>query len=199
MSARRHRDERGNMLPLAIASLFVLFAVLAFAIDQGIAYAAKARQENVLDAARSACMDASFALTAKNSQDPGRAVAEAVVGTAREEGFAGCVTVWFYEEPAEGLSLSERLWAVGMQMEEEAPTVFSRGYGLSSLPVASHRVVVAEPYASERAWRPDERACGRYEAAAGAGAAGISFVRMDKLDEFPAEMADSVRAALSEG
>ena len=57
------------MAPLAVAAAFVLFAALAFSVDQGIAYATKARQENALDAARAACMDASFALRAKNDDD----------------------------------------------------------------------------------------------------------------------------------
>ena len=88
--------ERGNMLPLAVMCVLVLFAVLAFAVDQGIAYAAKARQENALDAARSACMDASFALAAKNDENPGRLVANLVIRTVREEGFSGRVRVWFF-------------------------------------------------------------------------------------------------------
>ena len=72
MNASDRRDERGSALPLVLVAALALFAVLAFSVDQGIAYAAKARQENALDAARAACMDASFALVAKNADDPGR-------------------------------------------------------------------------------------------------------------------------------
>ena len=176
MSRRLRCNETANMLPLAVIAMLFLFSVLSFAIDQGIAYVAKARQENALDTVRSACMDPAFALYAKNVEDPGREVAELVVRTAREEGFAGCATVWFYEAEESLLPSSERLWGIGVQLEEDVPTVFARGFGVPSLPVASHKVMVAVPYASERAWRPEERRCGRY--GAGAGSNGVSFVSM---------------------
>ena len=136
MNASDRRDERGSALPLVLVAALALFAVLAFSVDQGIAYAAKARQENALDAARAACMDASFALVAKNADDPGRMVADRVVRTARDAGFEGKASVWFYETPEESVSSTERHWVVGMQFEEESPTVFARGYGIEGLPVA---------------------------------------------------------------
>lgn len=196
MSRRLRCNETANMLPLAVIALFFLFSVLSFAIDQGIAYAAKARQENALDAVRSACMDPTFALYAKNVEDPGREVAELVVRTAREEGFAGSATVWFYEAAESLLPSSERLWGIGVQLEEDAPTVFARGFGVPSLPVASHKVMVAVPYASERAWRPDERRCGRYGADAGTN--DVSFVPMGSLEEYPAPLVEALRSALPE-
>ena len=145
MNASDRRDERGSALPLVLVAALALFAVLAFSVDQGIAYAAKARQENALDAARAACMDASFALVAKNADDPGRMVADRVVRTARDAGFEGKASVWFYETPEESVSSTERHWVVGMQFEEESPTVFARGYGIEGLPVASYRVLTAMP------------------------------------------------------
>ena len=89
MNASDRRDERGSALPLVLVAALALFAVLAFSVDQGLAYAAKARQENALDAARAACMDASFALVAKNADDPGRRVADRVVRIARGYGIEG--------------------------------------------------------------------------------------------------------------
>ena len=163
MNASDRRDERGSALPLVLVAALALFAVLAFSVDQGIAYAAKARQENALDAARVACMDASFALVAKNADDPGRMVADRVVRTARDAGFEGKASVWFYETPEESVSSTERHWVVGMQFEEESPTVFARGYGIEGLPVASYRVLTAMPYAGEKVWRPETRRCGRYD------------------------------------
>ena len=161
MNASDRRDERGSALLLVLVAALALFAVLAFSVDQGIAYAAKARQENALDAARAACMDASFALVAKNADDPGRMVADRVVRTARDAGFEGKASVWFYETPEARASSTERHWVVGMQFEEESPTVFARGYGIEGLPVASYRVLTAMPYAGEKVWRPETRRCGR--------------------------------------
>lgn len=199
MRSTGHRSERGSMVPLVVVASLVLFAVLAFAVDQGIAYAAKARQENALDAARAACMDASFALVAKNADDPGRMVADRVVRTVRDAGFRGAVFVWFYEAPEESASSTERHWVIGMQLEEESPTVFARGYGIDALPVASYRVMTAMPYAGERVWRPTERRCGRYDYPAGTDATSWSYEALSSLDAFPAELAEAVRAALAGG
>lgn len=198
MSAKRRCDERGNMLPLAVAAALVLFAVLAFAVDQGVAYAAKARQENALDAARTACMDASFALVAKNADDPGRMIAERVARSVRDAGFHGKVAVWFYEEPETSVSSTERRWAIGMQLEEEAPTVFARGYGIDGLPVASWRVITATPYAGEKVWRPTARHCGRYDYAEGAVGSSWSYEELSSIDAFPAELVEALRATLAE-
>lgn len=189
-------DERGNMLPLVVVSVFVLLAVVAFSVDQAIAYAAKARQENALDSARAACMDASFSLVAKNDDNPGRALAECVVKTVRNDGFQGRVRVWFYEVSPESLSSSERLWAIGMQLEEAAPTVFARGFGIESLPVASHRSMSATPYSGEVTWRPEKRVCGCFDVEPDAGVGQITFVQMENLSEFPDEIIADVHAAL---
>lgn len=199
MSVEARFDERGNILPLAVMAALVLFVVLAFAIDQGIAYATKARQENALDAARVACMDASFALVAKNADDPGRMVAEHVARSVRGEGFTGAVSVWFYEAPEASLPKSERRWTIGMQLSEESPTVFARGYGIEGLPVASYRVMTAMPYAAEVVWAPQVRRCGRYDFAAGSGEFDCSYEQLATLDDFPVELAEVARAALPEG
>ena len=86
-----------------------------------------------------------------------------------------------------------------MQLEEDVATVFARGYGIDSLPAASHRVVLAQPYASERVWRPDIRACGCYDVAAGEDATGLRFTAYTELGAFPDEMVAEVRGALPEG
>lgn len=189
--------ERGSIVPLAVVSALVLFAVLAFAVDQGLAYAAKVRQENALDAARASCMDASFALSAKNAHNPARLIAEQAAQSVRAQGYEGYLSVWFYEAPQELLPATERLWVMGMQAEEEVPTVFARGWGVVGLPVASHRVVTAVPYAESHVWRPDERTCGRFDIAVGATPHEATFVPLNSLEEFPVEMGEQVRAATS--
>ncbi len=192
------RDERGTVLPLVVVSALVLIAVVAFAVDQGIAYAAKARQENALDAARAACMDASFALVAKNAEDPGAMVAACAVRALRDQGFDGSVSIWFYEVPAANSSKTERHWTIGMQVSERSPTVFARGYGIEGLPVASYRVMTAMPYAGEAVWRPSTRRCGRYNFAPGAGEANGAYTALATLGDFPDELVEATRAAMPE-
>ena len=106
--------------------------------------------------------------------------------------------MWFYETPEASASSTERHWVVGMQFEEESPTVFARGYGIEGLPVASYRVLTAMPYAGEKVWRPETRRCGRYDYPAGATAGSWTYEALNSLDAFPAELAEAARATLAE-
>lgn len=190
-------DERGTIAPLVVMAALLLFAVLAFSIDQGIACVAKVKQENALDAARDACMDASFALVVKNDDEPGRAVAHRIAETLRREGFAGEVAVWFYEAPAAEVPTSRRVWGIAIQVQEQSPTVFARGFGIASLPVASKRIVMAEPFADTVVWRPGHDVCGRFELTGDAEVSALLFERLSRLDEYPAELAAALRASIA--
>ena len=190
-------SERGTIAPLALTAVLLLFAVLAFSVDQGIACAAKVRQENAVDAARDACFDASFALMAKNADDPGLAVARRIAESLRSAGFSGAATVWFFEVPKEDLLASRRVWGVAVQLQEQAPTVFARGFGIESLPVASKRVLVAEPFAGSVVWRPDRSGGEVFELASGAAPTALARRGFDRLDDGPAELEREVRAAVA--
>ena len=190
-------SERGTIAPLALTAVLLLFAVLAFSVDQGIACAAKVRQENAVDAARDACFDASFALMAKNADGPGLAVARRIAESLRSAGFSGAATVWFFEVPKEDLLASRRVWGVAVQLQEQAPTVFARGFGIESLPVASKRVLVAEPFAGSVVWRPDRSGGEVFELASGAEPTALARRGFDRLDDGPAELEREVRAAVA--
>ena len=190
-------SERGTIAPLALTAVLLLFAVLAFSVDQGIACAAKVRQENAVDAARDACFDASFALMAKNADDPRLAVARRIAESLRSAGFSGAATVWFFEVPKEDLLASRRVWGVAVQLQEQAPTVFARGFGIESLPVASKRVLVAEPFAGSVVWRPDRSGGEVFELASGAEPTALARRGFDRLDDGPAELEREVRAAVA--
>ena len=187
-------SERGTIAPLALTAVLLLFAVLAFSVDQGIACAAKVRQENAVDAARDACFDASFALMAKNADDPGLAVARRIAELLRSAGFSGAATVWFFEVPKED---SRRVWGMAVQLQEQVPTVFARGFGIESLPVASRRVLVAEPFAGSVVWRPDRSGGEVFELASGAEPTALARRAFARLDEGPAELEREVRAAVA--
>lgn len=196
MFAKVRRDERGNIVPLALVSIFLLLAVMAFVADIGIAYYAKDRQEQVLDAARTVCMDAAVSQQAKYADDPGRVLSEQIVRTVRAQGFSGAIDVWFYEAPKGSVSESERYWVVGMQLSQDVPTMFAKGLGLDSIEAASCRIVEARPYASQKVWRPAKRICGKYSFSTQAGADQGKFVAVSELAGFPAEMAERAAAAM---
>ena len=188
--------EAGNMAPLAVVAAIVLISVLSFGIDQGIAYAAKDRQVQALDAARRACMDPTGALPAKFAEEPGREIAKLVVEAIRQQGVSGDVAVWFYEAPASALSADERLWVMGMQVSQDVPTSFGRALGVETIPASSCLIVKAKPYAAEKVWRPAKRICGCYRVAAGAGASSVAFTSLESIDDFPDEIAEEIRTAL---
>ena len=107
----------------------------------------------------------------------------------------GAVSVWFYEAPARAVAESERMWVVGMQVEEAKALPFA----VSSAPdakVASSRVFSARPYAAQQVWRPDARICGVYRFGDGCGAGQGRFSAISALEGFPREIAEEDQARL---
>ena len=72
------------MAPLAVALCLVLVMTLGFLADCAVLYGAKARQEQALDAARSACMDAGQAASAKYGDDAGAVLADLIARDERD-------------------------------------------------------------------------------------------------------------------
>lgn len=184
------RSERGSIAPLAVAVCLVLVAALGFTVDHGVAYAVKTHQEQVLDAARQACMDASGAVLAKYADDPGLALANTIAQAVRDQGISSSLTVWFYEAPAQSTRRNERLWVVGMQIEQQVPLPFSAPASPQALTVASSRALVAKPYSAEAVWRPERRICGLYRFAEGEAAGAATFSPISSLQGFPGEMVE---------
>lgn len=197
---RLHQAESGNIAPLAVVISLVLFAVLAFSIDQGIACAAKVRQENALDTARDACMGTSFALVVKNEEDPGRAIATRFVETLHNQGFSGSISVWFYEVSASKLPLTRRVWGIAVQLEEQTPTVFARGYGVPSISVASKRILIAEPFSNWQVWRPAQmgKGNGLYRRDSANSSLHLTYTPIASLEGFPSELHREIQAALTD-
>ena len=191
----RYRGEKGNVAPLAVALCLVLVMTLGFLADCAVLYGAKARQEQALDAARSACMDAGQAASAKYGDDAGAVLADSIVDQIRGQGVEGAVSGWFYEAPARAVAESERVWVVGMQVEEAKALPFA----VSSAPdakVASSRVFSARPYAAQKVWRPDARICGVHRFDDGCGAGQGRFSAINALEGFPREIAEEAQARL---
>ena len=189
-------NERGNIAPLAAALSLVLVAAMGFLADSAVLYGAKARQEQALDAARSTCMEANWAASAKYADDAGAVLADVIAGQVRSQGVQGAVSVWFYEAPAQAVTRSERLWVVGMQIDQVQALPFPVGTASDGMSVASSRVFCARPYAAVQVWRPETRVCGVYRFENGCGAGQGRFSAIASLDGFPDEIARQARALL---
>lgn len=191
-------DEEGNITPLSIVVCLVLVCAIGFVSNFGVAYAAKTKQEQALDAARSACMDPASAVPAKYSDTPGLFLADTIARVIREQGLEAPLSVWFYEAPKQSVSSSERLWVVGVQVEQNLELPFTAELAVGHLDVASNRIIVAKPYASEVVWRPQQRVCGVYRFDEGATQGSSSFSRITALEGFPDEMVQAARNASHE-
>ena len=129
--------RRGSALPLVLVAARAVRRVGVLRRSGHRLRGEGALRERALDAARAARMDASFALVAKNAGRSAEWWPIMSSATRARCGSGGEGVVWFYETPEESVSSTERHWVVGMQFEEESPTVFARGYGIGRLPVAA--------------------------------------------------------------
>lgn len=181
-------------MPATIAAAMLLLFAFCAVIDPACALFCKTQQESALAAAKEACMQPAFALAQKNSETPGRDVAESIVATLREGGFDGKVEVYYYEAPAALTGPAKRLYAVGVQVSEDYETIVSRGMGIETLPVASHTVFSAVPYSEERAWRPARTYSGVYAQAS--PEAGLAWTEKTGVEDFPDEVAAEAASQL---
>ena len=96
----RVRSESGAINILNVIIMLVLLIALGFAFELSAALDQQNAQTNDCSAARDATMASQNLLVAKNSDDPGLAIATAAVKSLRANGFNGEVEVWFYEAPS---------------------------------------------------------------------------------------------------
>lgn len=96
----RVRSESGAISILNVIIMLVLLIALGFAFELSAALDQQNAQTNDCSAARDATMASQNLLVAKNSDDPGLAIATAAVKSLRANGFNGEVEVWFYEAPS---------------------------------------------------------------------------------------------------
>ena len=95
----RVRSESGAISILNVIIMLVLLIALGFAFELSAALDQQNAQTNDCSAARDATMASQNLLVAKNSDDPGLAIATAAVKSLRANGFNGEVEVWFYDAP----------------------------------------------------------------------------------------------------
>lgn len=179
-------DERGDIIPACIAALFVLLFAFCALVDPACARFVKSAQESALSSAQAQVEKTSTAVQIKNSQTPGLDTSQAIVSDLRKSGYSGQVTVWFFEASVEQTGAAKRLFVIGVQLEEDMPTIISRGLGIESIPVGSHAVFSAVPYSAEQVWRPDTPINGIFKATA--EGTSVNYESKNSITEFPAEM-----------
>ena len=194
----KRRDEGGAIAVMTAFLCLILTAGLAFAGDAAASNAARSALVNDLSAARDATMSADVLLVAKNSDDPGRAIADAAVSQLRANGVTGEVEVWFWEAPSSQLPTGKRSWAWGVQSSVEGATGYATIFGGSGSEISAFITAHAVPYTAGEAWRPSSERMGKWAYAEGAEAGEGSFERVASLGETPQEIQDELADAVRE-
>ena len=176
----RVRSESGAINILNVIIMLVLLIALGFAFELSAALDQQNAQTNDCSAATMASQNL---LVAKNSDDPGLAIATAAVKSLRANGFNGEVEVWFYEAPSSAVPQSKRAWAWGIQTKSSLKGYFATySLGDFDIPIGAHVTAHAVPYTAGKAWRPADSGNGKYTS----------------TKELPQEVIDEMKTAVNQ-
>ena len=194
-----HPNEKGQVWVAFVSCLAVLAIVLAIVTELAPAFSAKVAQRSCLDCVESELGLPSSVLvdgqgTTASGPDTAQSVARRAVERCREAGFAGEVTVWFYEAPENTgkVDANDRLWAWEVHLVETCPTRLSGFTGTDGIRVESATCGTANPYARERVFRSATSQMG--QAACYVSDSGSSLSRdasVGSFDDMPQGLKDA--------
>lgn len=164
------RNEEGSTLVLYAVLLSALFACLVLGYGVAGAMTIRTNQESALSVVREVEMAPAMSLAAKNSNDPGMAIARRMVDGLRDGGFGDGIEVWFYEVPSAALTPERRVYAYEVVLTTPYDVPFGGAVGMDRVDVTSSVVASAMPYAEFEAWRPAAARNGVFRAAPGSSA-----------------------------
>ncbi len=195
-AGRRARlaDEAGNITIGFLACVLLVSVMLVGVIDLGGAFATRSNMENDLAVAVDSTKASGSGLVTKNADDPGKAIAEQVVSSLRQNGTKGRVCVWVEEAPASAVPQTMR--AIGVYVTLEGKYVpMTLGKLLNEISLGCENGCSVVPYSIEKAWRPATDVCGVYVAEE--GASDVVFTS-HTTDEVPAALTERVQDAISD-
>lgn len=193
----RVHSESGAINILNVIIMLVLLIALGFAFELSAALDQQNAQTNDCSAARDATMASQNLLVAKNSDDPGLAIATAAVKSLRANGFNGEVEVWFYEATSSAVPQSKRAWAWGIQTKSSLKGYFATySLGDFNIPIGSHVTAHAVPYTAGKAWRPADSGNGKYSFKAGSDTP--EYEEYTSTKELPQEVIDEMKTAVNQ-
>lgn len=189
MGTKSMRDETGTVLFAFFMSLPMLFAFLAFGIDAVRILDVKSIQGDALQTAANVQKSPTTALLAKNSEDPGRQIAEATVNSLRDIGYEGRIDIWFCEQDARtsARNAKSRLLLFQTDVADNVETSFGSLFGAQEALVESSEPGYLVPYSEFEAWKPAHVRNGRFRCEEGAPASQIEFTSF-QVSEMPEEM-----------
>jgi hypothetical protein len=166
ISRMRVDAERGSTLPLAVAVVFVLTIMLAFAFDMGGQLVLNERNNSDLQICREELEQVADGFQIKNSEKPDETIASLAVESLRNQGFSGDILVYVEELPkgyTKGslkLPDSDRVISVRICLIDEYDAMFARGVGIEKLEALTDLTFSICPYSESTVWRPSSGTAG---------------------------------------
>lgn len=150
---RQVADESGNITIAFVFFMVIICTLLVGIFDLSGALATRSSMENDLAAAIDETKTSSNALIVKNSDDPGKTIAEQVVKSIRQNGSNGKVSVWVSEADSSKVPEDMRAIAVWVMLEGSYEPM-TMGKLLDEIGLAAVDGCYLIPYSANKAWRP---------------------------------------------
>lgn len=193
-SLHRPSDESGNITIAFVFFMIIICTLLVGVFDLSGALATRSSMENDLAAAIDETKTSSNALIVKNSDDPGKSIAEQVVKSVRQNGSNGKVSVWVAEADSSKVPEDMRAIAVWVMLEGSYEPM-TMGKLLDKIDLAAVDGCYLIPYSANKAWRPaTSNLVGAY--VADADFSSVSF-NASSASEVPEALANQLQLAVS--
>ncbi len=193
-------SEKGNVSALGVAMTLLLAAMLALAVDLGIAFATSIHQNSMMQIAREESQSTANGFLVKSAADPLAELSSQCIESIRAQGFDGKIVVDAWEAGAslsmggKTLPSNKRVIAYEIRLDGTSPAIFARMAGIESIPVSATGDWNLILYSNSASWRPQTASVGATFTCEAGKDASTTTRRAATLDS----MGDGVKTAAEE-
>ena len=193
-------SEKGSVSALGVAMTLLLAAMLALAVDLGIAFATSIHQNSMMQIAREESQSTANGYLDKSAADPLAELSSQCIESIRAQGFDGKIVVDAWEAGAslsmggKTLPSNKRVIAYEIRLDGTSPAIFARMAGIESIPVSATGDWNLILYSNSASWRPQTASVGATFTCEAGQDASTTTRRAATLDS----MGDGVKTAAEE-
>lgn len=193
-------SEKGSVSALGVAMTLLLAAMLALAVDLGIAFATSIHQNSMMQIAREESQSTANGFLVKSAADPLAELSSQCIESIRAQGFDGKIEVDAWEAGAslsmggKTLPSNKRVIAYEIRLDGTSPAIFARMAGIESIPVSATGDWNLILYSNSASWRPQTASAGATFTCEAGKDASTTTRRAATLDS----MGDGVKTAAEE-
>ncbi len=193
-------SEKGSVSALGVAMTLLLAAMLALAVDLGIAFATSIHQNSMMQIAREESQSTANGFLVKSAADPLATLSSQCIESIRAQGFDGKIEVDAWEAAAslsmggKTLPSNKRVIAYEIRLDGTSPAIFARMAGIESIPVSATGDWNLILYSNSASWRPQTASVGATFTCEAGKDASTTTRRAATLDS----MGDGVKTAAEE-